>query len=232
MPRIELAGRFQNRSELVLHTHDAVKLCEGGKTDTNGDVHKIPGLFVFGILLNNIWNAVKSDDPYAEMTLIEIERLLDRAFVSLQKLDQRLERYRQQSKLPEGVILEINESRKASHLTLDGAAFHATHTRLLVILIATYDALIRKLLTCGAFGMINNKTRKQLLYLATKAVRSVLMSPTPYKKTGVTRNDILLKNERGQEALQKYGMVPLAILNREEHSRFGPLTHANQHDAS
>lgn len=232
MPQIEHAGRFQNRSELILHTWDAVTLCDGRKAIANEQQHGIPGLFVFGILLNNIWNAVKADDPYAEMTLIEIERLLDRAFTSLQKLDQRLEGYCQQNKLPEGLILEINESRKTSRISLDGAAFHATHTRMLVILIATYDALVRKLLTCGAFGIVNNKTRKQLLYLATKAVRSVLMSPTPFKKTGVTRDDILLKNEKGQEALEKHGMVPLAILNREEHSRFGPLTHAGHSDVS
>ncbi len=220
---IKPSGKFQNLSSIQLHTFEAIQLCNGSRfSSPNGKRYIIPDIVSFGYLLNTIWNGAKYDDPYAESLLIEIERLIDRASLQLDKVDKRLNRLFSRRKLPKGIIIELNASEEIRTLPLDKKCFMTTHIKLFIILLASYDNLIRKIKTYREFTIINRRQEDSFTKRATKVLRAILMAAKNYKKNDIRRSDIVNKTPAGLVIIEKNGMLPLEVINREVYSQYGP----------
>lgn len=215
-------GALHNRSTLSIHTRQAASLCEGKSIEVNNKRFKIPSLFVFGLTLSKLWQAVKADDPYAEQHLIEIERLITRGFEHIEKQEKRLAGFLLKKPTPQGMTMTLHESRQTLEISLDNEVFQATHTKMMSVLVASFDALVRTLITYKDFAIIDGKTYQGMLKRSTRVMRSILMSSTTYKKSEVTRGDILNKTDKGKHAVERFGLIPMALLRREQCSQYGP----------
>lgn len=216
-------GKFEHNSALQIHTLQAKQLIIENKSSATTPEQKsymICGLERFSFSLLRIWRRIRTDDPYAEMVLIEVERRIDNALKLLDRLSRDIDD-RLTSQLP-GITLEIYRSKSPATISLNSAQFSTTHALLGARLIGLYDVLVRKLHTCKEFGVVNREYYTNYKYKSAKALRGVFAAPLLYKQLGVKRSDIIQKTEKGIEAVNKLGPVPLDILVRERRSEYGP----------
>ncbi len=216
--------RFQHHSSLEVHSRQARAIIAGHyperSTATTKKSYPIYGLIAYGLSLTVIWQRIRADDPYAELTLIEVERRIRKAFELIQNrmrsIDQKL-----METLP-GIQVDLYQSRQPLIISLNDSAFATTHAKLGARLVGLFDLLIRKLVTGKQFGIINLANFERSQYHATKVVRGVFAAPAEYRNRGVNRADIQEKTEKGIAATEADGPLPLGIMNRERHSEFGP----------
>lgn len=89
-------------------------------------------------------------------------------------------------------------------------------------MIAKLDILIRKLLAYRQFNIIKNCRFRTIRRRTLRHIRAVILETRSFKSTGVTRNDILNKTEKGEQVVNQLGLIPLAIVKRTERSEYGP----------
>jgi len=227
---MEMTGKLAHDSTLQIHTRQARQLIIENKSSQTTDDKKtymIVGLEKFGASMNRIWRQIRQDDPYAEIALIEIERRIDNAFELLGKLHNTIDN-QVSIELP-GITMTFYQSETPAVIPLNAKLFETTHALLGARLIGHYDLLIRKLHTCQQFGLVNRNHCNRYKYKSAKALRGVYSAPLLYKLSGVNRQDILNRTEKGTNAILQLGNVPMAILTRETHSKYGPAPKAFDH---
>lgn len=211
---------YVNRSTVQLHTTEAVALLHG--KGLYKDHPKIPSFYSFGKKLNHIWNQARDDNPYAEYALIQIEHQLDITFKKLALFEKLLKRNKAQWDLPEGVIIVDCEAIEPACITLNGAAFNTPHAKLLLILIAKFDSLMRTLKSYRQFNIIRNRRFHNVKRRAIRSIRACMHEARSYRASHVTRRDILEQTDAGVAAVTQFGIVSLAILKHQERSQYGP----------
>ena len=220
----EKIGVLKNPLSLTFHTKDAMKLIRGRqRSDTQDDEkYAINGLDLFSVKVNNLWQRIKKDDPYAEMTLIEIERRLSNV---KEKIAQQLKETEAKLKeAPSGITVGITESINPLTIVLDSPRYYTTHTKLLAVLIAQFDQLIRQFHSCMSIGLISKTQYNRQKRTLVGNIRSVLIAPNLYKNNNVTREDIVKLTETGRAAIQRFGTLPIPILKNTQHSEYGPVS--------
>lgn len=227
----ESLGEYTNASRWCYHSYEVQNLIKGrvleNLDEKSGKQYKLPSLLQLGNRLNHIWGEVKNDDPYAEMTLIEIERLIDRAHKALDRQSNKLKKRLKNSGLPEGIDIVINVSKNTLAVSLEDVAFRTTHAKQLIIVLARYDIIMRTITTYKEFGFISDNYVKPYRFHLTKVIRAIFMEILRYKKTGVTRHDFLNSSLLAKSVSERMGMLPFSIIDRSLSSRWGPNVDAN-----
>ena len=214
----------QTRAELELHTIQAQNILHGNKKikRANSGKYNTIGLKVFGFMILRIWQQIRADDPYAESVLIETERCIDNAFKFIHRkniiIDTKLEL---ESEFP-GLKFEIYTSPNPKVIPLNSIIYSTTHANLAARLIGLYDLLVRKLVTCKKYAIISRHTFESHLSNSSQIVRGSLSAPTAYKKFNIKRQDIVQHTPNAQAAIEKLGILPAEILNKQTHSTYGP----------
>lgn len=215
--------RYVNRSTLTVHTPEALTFCRSKAQFPGNDKSSWkPNVFSFGNNMNKMWANAKADDPYAEFALIQVEKKLNRASQRLSLLERLAKRMKNRWQIPAGLDVQACETIEPLILTMGGKVFNTPHSKSLIVLIARFDALVRELKSLKQFNIVKNRRFHTIIRKATKGIRAVIQETQAYKATGVTRYDIFNKTKLGTEAIEQLGMIPLAILNRDERSVFGP----------
>lgn len=226
MDTSENLGTFTNTSTWCFHTFQAHALLKGKVIEEDvgvgGKRYELPGLNSIGRRFNLIWDCAKNDDPYAEMTLIEIERLIKRATAALDKHQRKVKKAFNALEIPDGLDIVLNTSINTLTLTLDDIVFRTTYAKQLLIIIARYDVLVREIVTYREFGLIPARQAKAFLYHITKAIRAIFMETLRFKKTGVTRLDFQKETSTAKIAEAKMGVLPLAVIKGEITAEWGP----------
>ncbi len=221
----ETIGVLRSSFELTIHSKEAQKLIEGRvlKKDSEKDKkYTINGLELYSRRLNTIWHRIRNDDPYAEMILIEIERRLERAHRKISAATEQAESMLKKS--PPGISISISNSTKPVKISLNDAKYYTVHAKLAAVLVADFDFLIRKLKSCIDIGQLTKTQYKKRVERLSTLIRGVLIAPSVYKNMNISRQDILQSNEKGTVAIEKFGLVPMDILNNQQHSEYGPIS--------
>lgn len=213
---------YVNRSVLTLHTPEALELCNG-KHVASKSMRRLPNIHAVGILLNKIWSNAKADDPYAEYTLIQIEKRLKKASDRLSLFEKMIERKRKRWKAPDGLQIEMCEALEPYTISFTDKLFNTPHAKLLLVLIARFDSLMRSLLSYRQLNIVENRRYHTLKRRSLRYIRAVMLETRTYQFTGVKRDDLFNKTKMGHDAMKRLGMIPLAVLKREERSEYGPL---------
>lgn len=127
-------------------------------------------------------------------------------------------------KAPQGISIGLSSSIKPIIIELSDAKYYTIHTKLAAVLLADFDLLVRQLKSCIVIGQLTKVQYKKEVKRLETVIRGVLIAPSIYMNMDINREDIKQPTEKGKAAIDKFGLVPLAILNNEQHSSFGPIS--------
>jgi integrating conjugative element protein (TIGR03761 family) len=89
-------------------------------------------------------------------------------------------------------------------------------------LLATYDRLVRLLLTARYIGQLTSTDSEQQLGRHARALRHAFLSPVGYHLTGVMRTDVRQATARSAQAVACMGEVPADILDGAQRAPYAP----------
>lgn len=206
-------GALRGEVSLTLNTRHALNLFIG-RARSDAGARIIPGVNRFANYLEQVGIGVAADDPYADWTIIRIERLMATCEVTLRDWNQEMgEKLQSAPGVEIGVAQSLEPHVVSLQLTSPYAHWAAR-------LIGGYDALVAVMLTGQYTGLFESSVVDEKLQAARRIVRHPFHVAQAYRFSGVTREDYEQKTARALEAIEKWGEVPDGILDRSEHPRF------------
>lgn len=206
---------LKNNSMLTLHTKAAISLLDGDWRPG------YMGLRQFANLTGQLWQAKKQGDPYAEWTLLKL-------FDAIKQQQQRFKTYKAelsaQLKSIEDIDIQIFYNPNPVKFQLN---LFTPFANMGALLLKGLDEVDKQLFTLYRFGLpAKNKLNSSKII---GEVRNVFSRGRNWQHTGITRQDIHNNTPKARSMVQKFGKVPLAILNKEITLDFLPNAHqANQ----
>lgn len=210
----ESIGVLRGGTVVTIQTRQAQMLVTGReRTDTQ---HRILGLMQFSKYLNQMADAARNDDPYADWFLLQAEEALEAASSGIASLRERL------GKLLDSVPamqVEVAQSTKPLRITLNFAASYAYWT---TRVITDYDELVRMVLTARHVAYMDAAAERGVLNEASRMVRRVFESTARYRYTGITRAEVQQATEPARQAAELMGQLPVDILEKRQRPKFAP----------
>ena len=206
-------GVLRGQVWLTVQTRQAQRLIRG----RNGSADKpaIIGLVGFADRLRVIWQAARSDDPYADWWLIKVhealERIRNRVKTEQAALDARLEQLT-------ALEVAVAESMKPYRIALQFANPYAYRG---AQMIAEYDTFVRTLLTAHHVGLLSGSSTEGLLNTCARRIRGAFAVPQGYQFLGIDRESVRQGTANASRARQIMGEVPNDVLSGAQHA---PLT--------
>lgn len=208
-------GALHGVVTLTLETRQAQRLVKG--RPANADKPAIIGLIGFARLLRKIWHGSRADDPYADWWLVRVHGALESADDRLQGS---LEGVQRLLAATEGIAVTSPTSVKPVRTPLrfsNPYAFRGAQ------LLATYDRLVRLLLTARYIGQLTPTDSERKLGQHARALRHAFLSPVGYHLTGVIRADVHQGTARSAHAVACMGEVPADILDGTQRAPYAPV---------
>lgn len=181
---ISLPPSMNMGAKLKLHTHLAINLFRGRRGDRAKNIRPIVGISLFAGLARTVWFAARDDDPYADMCLVEIERVhgeckecLDRHERALSELIETLD----------GLEVSIQTCEEPLEIELNFSSPWSYRT---VLLLLQYDRIVRLGLTARHVGFIGDQEWHDIVSDSGRNLRNLLGQVDRWIMTGVTRDDI------------------------------------------
>ncbi|UJS26439.1 PFL_4669 family integrating conjugative element protein [Thiothrix winogradskyi] len=210
----ESIGVLRGGTVVTIQTRQAQMLVTGReRTDTQ---HRILGLMQFSKYLNQMADAARNDDPYADWFLLQAEEALETTSSGIASLRERL------GKLLDSVPamqVEVAQSTKPLRITLNFAASYAYWT---TRVITDYDELVRMVLTARHVAYMDAAAERGVLNEASRMVRRVFESTARYRYTGITRAEVQQATEPARQAAELMGQLPVEILEKRQRPKFAP----------
>lgn len=210
----ESIGVLRGGTVVTIQTRQAQMLVTGReRTDTQ---HRILGLMQFSKYLNQMAEAARNDDPYADWFLLQAEEALEAASSGIANLRGRI------GKLLDSVPamqVEVAQSTKPLRITLNFAASYAYWT---TRVITDYDELVRMVLTARHVAYMDAAAERGVLNEASRMVRRVFESTARYRYTGITRKEVQQTTEPARQAAELMGQLPVEILEKRQRPKFAP----------
>jgi len=171
--------------------------------------------------LHNMEDAITQDDPFADKTYYQIQKLIEEAKEVLAskkiELDDLLNSGHSRINFPETVIKKPAEVKIKSLSRLGWQAIE---------LLLEVDDLAKLIFTAQHRGMINKKQKNTQLRLILSTIRTVLNQILQWRYTGITRDDYAANNGVAQEAKLKiktgYDTIEPEFLDAKLRSDFAP----------
>jgi integrating conjugative element protein (TIGR03761 family) len=212
--RTSSPGKLKTKGSVVIHTRSAHDLFYGRRGDRESGVSQIVGLTLFATNANNLSLLCKRDDPYAEAALIKIENLFD----DIQKdLSNKIIHLNSILDNMGGVTIDFHESEDPITIPLEfGTPYGYIATRCL----SQYDKLVTLAYSAQHTGLISQKDWHCYVTETRTKLRHIFHLSTQYKFSGASRNDFASDNAVARAAIEKFGVLPPQILEREVRAQF------------
>jgi integrating conjugative element protein (TIGR03761 family) len=199
-------GRITAKATIILQTKPAQRLFMNST-----------GVTEFSKRVNQIWQAASQDDPYADLFLL---RIYDILVQTRRKLAESQEKYKQLLlDAEDGVKLNIGESTKPMEFPLD---FRTPYGYMASYMLADFDKLTRLFFTLRQLGLVDGYF-SEVLNEANQWVKDVLNKPSEWQFTGVTRQDMLEKNQRANKAIELMGKISPKIVQGKLRAPHAPV---------
>lgn len=208
-------GSLRSAMSLTLHTHHASRIWRGRAATEERP--GIVGLSGYIAVMNKMKRGAEQDDPYSDWWMLRIEDKLEQTRATLQALREQVEQTL--ASVPAALSLGENLNVQPVKLPLFVGAqlgFAA------VYLLADYDDIARKLILAHHTALIDRGTLERWLNDGAHALRSLFALAQQYRYSGTTREDFAVRNAAAQAALEKFGELPLDVLDGTRRSKFAP----------
>lgn len=186
--------------DLTLHTRLAQSLLNGSWT------HGHLGLWQFALKVRDLWKGHRTDDPYADWYFMKIDEKIHTIREEIQRVEQYCVKRLSQLR---GFNIKIFENPHPMQLALK---FVIPFSYMGASLLPELDYVSRQAYTLRHIGQLLEP--EQLPLKIVSSIRQLFSIPTGWK-IQVTRQDIRENNAIAQEAKEKMGAIPSAILNKE-----------------
>lgn len=197
-------------AHMDLHSHLAINLFRGRRSNPEKGVRAIIGLARFARQVALVWSAAEQDDPYADQCILDIEtkfeeakRLLDEREKTLAGIVDGLE----------GLTVDIQTSVKPARIDLQFYCPWAFKTAQLLI---QFDRVVRLGLTARHLGLFGNDDWTAVVRDSSRVLRHIFALPNRWISTGVTREDFRKKTKVTKRALAMYAEVKESRLELSE----------------
>ena len=208
-------GSLRSVMSLTLHTHHASRIWHGRATSDGKP--GIVGLNGFIAIANKIKRGAEQDDPYSDWWMLRVEEKLTQTKDTLQALREQVDQAL--TDVPPALSLGENMNVQPVKLPL---FVNAQLGFLAVYLLADYDDLARKLILAHHTALIDRSTLERWLNEGAHSLRSLFSLAQQYRYSGCTRDDFAAKNAAARAATEKFGELPLDVLEGSRRSRYAP----------
>jgi len=185
----EQPGGLRSETRMIIQTRQAQKIVVGRRRGK--DVQPIIGLLDFGRRMKLLWLSAQADDPYADWYLLRIEASINEAKTIIVEKKQWLNEV---LNAMEGFDVGIAHSLEPIQVSI---VFQNPYGYMGAYLVSDYDALCCSVFTASHIGLIDRKMANSIMNAAGKSIRRTFDMVAKWKFTGVTREDIHLKNPSG-----------------------------------
>jgi len=210
----EQPGGLRSETRMTIQTRQAQKIVVGRRRGK--DVQPIIGLLDFGRRMKLLWLSAQADDPYADWYLLRIEKSINEAKTIIVEKKQWLDEV---LNAMEGFDVGIAHSLEPIQVSI---VFQNPYGYMGAYLVSDYDALCCSVFTASHIGLIDRKMANSIMNAAGKSIRRTFDMVAKWKFTGVTREDIQLKNPSGIRAIETYGECPEPVLYKTKRANISP----------
>ena len=208
-------GVLRNQVWLTVQTRQAHQLIHG--REGTHDRSPIIGLVGFAERLRIIWQAARDDDPWADWWLIKVCDAMDAARDCIRHWRRDLDHLLHQQ--AGGMEISLAESLRPTRVLLQFASPCSYQG---ARLLAEYDALACQVLTASHVGLMDVRTRDEMLDSCARKIRAAFMIPQSYRHTGVDREALRLGHDECSRARQAMGEVPCEVVRGERCAPLAP----------
>ena len=210
----EQPGGLRSETRMTIQTRQAQKIVVGRRRGK--DVQPIIGLLDFGRRMKLLWLSAQADDPYADWYLLRIEQSINEAKTGSVEKKQWLDEV---LNAMDGFDVGIAHSLEPIQVSI---VFQNPYGYMGAYLVSDYDALCCSVFTASHIGLIDRKMANSIMNAAGKSIRRTFDMVAKWKFTGVTREDIQVKNPSGISAIETYGECPEPVLDKTKRANISP----------
>ncbi|EJB7651107.1 TIGR03761 family integrating conjugative element protein [Salmonella enterica] len=221
------SGALRSSLTIELHTRHAIQLWQGreGHEKRKGEKGgrkkgrkwRIIGMPFFLHLVTVMSDATRRDDPFADERMLKLETLFTEGDTLVGSMIRELDTVLHD--LPRRISL----SSVSSVSPVNIGVFSSTPVGYRCVwLLVGFDQLAMLASQAWHYGLISHTQREKYLNGASAAVRRVFGIALGYKRTGVTRMDVLKNTPLAQEAERVMGPVSEDVLWGRKRSSWSP----------
>ncbi|EBW6362342.1 TIGR03761 family integrating conjugative element protein [Salmonella enterica subsp. enterica serovar Oranienburg] len=221
------SGALRSSLTIELHTRHAIQLWQGreGHEKRRGEKGgrrkgrkwRIIGMPFFLHLVTVISESTRRDDPFADERMLKLETLFTEGDALVESMIKELDTVLHD--LPRRISL----SSVGSVSPVNIGVFSSTPVGYRCVwLLVGFDQLAMLASQAWHYGLISHTQREKYLNGASAAVRRVFGIALGYRRTGVTRMDVLKNTPLAQEAERVMGVVSEDVLWGRKRSSWSP----------
>jgi integrating conjugative element protein (TIGR03761 family) len=207
-------GALRGQVWLILQSRQAQQLFRG----RTGSMDKpaIIGLVGFADRLRLIWQAARSDDPYADWWLLKIHDAIEQARQLIRSQQGELDS--QLGAMP-AIEVSVAASLRPYRVPLQFANPYAYRG---AQLLAAYDTLVCTVLTARHIGVLEQEASAALLNRCSRLLRGIFAIPQGYRFLGIDREALHAGTGKSASARELMGEVPPEILSGDRRAPLVP----------
>lgn len=205
-------GSLSANAQIELHSVETVRLWGPGKKQSKKP--SAPSVGRWLQLVSTLEHAARQDDPYADYALLELERVMDHALMLFHDT---------MASMPplQSSRIRFSEAQSSQPLVKELRISSRFGWRLIAVLEA-YDVLMCRLFDAQFKAQLTRKEFEHHKNQCQQAMRALLQQVNEHRHSGITRHDVLANNAKAQEAQDKFGAIPLEVLEGLERAQFAP----------
>jgi integrating conjugative element protein (TIGR03761 family) len=192
---------MQMGASMKLHSHLAINMFRGRRGDLAKGQRPIIGLARFARQVSLVWSAAEQDDPYADQSLIEVERFHNETKKILSGREKTLGELISGM---EGLTVGLQTSTQPAAIDLQ---FYCPWSYRAALLLLQFDRIVRLGLTAKHVGFIGDEEWKGVVSDSGRALRHLFAIPNHWINTGATRDDLRKNTKVAKRAIAMYNDV-------------------------
>ncbi|MGY2172876.1 PFL_4669 family integrating conjugative element protein [Pseudomonas gingeri] len=208
-------GPLRSSIELTLHTYHAVRVWQGRPADENKPA--IIGFAGFVRLMNRMKLGAAQDDPYSDFWMIRMQEKLESSKADLTMVRRNLDQL--MSLVPEA--LSVSETLNTEPVKVP-VFINSPFGFLALYLIVAYDNFVRQAQQCHYVALMSRRDMEHWINSGGRVLRSLFGFAQQYKFSGATRADFAADNDVARQAQERFGTLPLDVLEGTRRSEFAP----------
>jgi integrating conjugative element protein (TIGR03761 family) len=209
-------GALRGEVWLNVQTYQAQSLIKGRRGGEGKPA--IIGLVGFAERLKVLWQAVRSDDPYADWWLVKVEDSIGDVRSQLHRLQEQLQAVLVNVECFEVTFAQSSRPQRVSLQFANPYAFRAAQ------MLADYDRMVCTWMTARHLGLALPTEVAEQANGSGRWLRRVFALPQSYQYLEISRSDIHQGTARAEKARECMGDLPQEILDGEKLPSLRPVT--------
>lgn len=207
----KVLGGLISEASLELHSAASIEVWNGGYRNGNR-ISSVPGFFNKMLVLEV---AAVANDPYADYALIQVENALNEAFVAIELLEGALPVQKAHRRLN---TLECRSTKPVVKPLFIKSRFGWRF----IALFELFDLFMVNLLDAQFKARVTRQQFEASKTNAFKAIRKVLEIGMSSVHSGISRNDVSANNAKATDAIEKFGLIPLEVMEGIVRAEYAP----------